>query len=769
MMNDFSVRVDALLDTVPEKEKLKLPYLKGNVDYAIADLVYDKRETKVAYESYYGQRDYREFKHLSDNYGVGSPVDIPNMRLMGTRIDYLVGKAMQNTFDYFVTCANTEAINLKNTEKVTTILKELQQKFEKGLQQPSKEKNPTYSEQFLKELKENFGDHWQASFEIAAQDMLTRLIDELALMEQSKDHIKDAFIAGECFNRVFVEEIGKAPGYWRCDPRDFFYEPNPNSPWIKDCRRVVYRQYIHPTQVLSKFGHLMKEEDRERIAIAISGYYDSRTAKEVLHYDDADGNDIAFSDHPNYHRDLIEVYHVEWVSTNIVSANTDVLDMVESTGIKNIKTKGKRLRVDRYEGYKIEQLGNIYFGLGKSKYIERSVSDPYSCTLSYNGRVLKAPRIDNRYHENRTPVSYRPFSFITATKDISDLYDITTMQLNQLMGAARPGGTITVLEHIPNFLGLTNEERIAKAAGYEKGFSTKLVSLSQEGTTPGEAGAVPFNNYGSYPANLDGSLIQAFVQYLQILEQQADSMLGLNARMKGEMEERDGKAATLNAIQQGDLFTKEIFRMHSAFMRQTLTRLLNCTRISYQNGFMGSVVLGKREKQFLIDPKTHSIADFNVYISDDVEEKQYQQKADEMVMLAVQNQVADLRLAFDTLTSRSITQKKQAVEHALKRREESAESQLQQLQQQMEEMQKQLEQVEKTKQQAESKLDQYKQKELQLKQQETMADIEATKKKLEIEEAKRKDKKETDSKKLQVELAQLHDSNKKNDAINWNR
>lgn len=777
MSNQFSYRIEQLLDTVPETKKLELDYLKGNVDQAIADLVYYKEQTYTAYDSYYGRRDYKEYQHLADNYGVGSPVDIPKMRLMGSRIDYLVGKSMQNKFDYYVTCTNTEAIDLKNNEKRVKILNKLQDRLKlhnqqiKSLLDKDKEGKtaPVFTDGFLKEIKEEFGEGWQASFEIAAQDALVRLVRELSLMEKSKDHFKDALISGGEYNRIFVEEIGRDPAYWVCDPRNLFYEPNPSSPWIKDCRRVVYRQFVHPTQVLNKYGHLMSKDDREKVARAISGYYNSSNAREHVHFENRRGEEVALSSYPYYHNDLLEVYHVEWVATNLVDGTTDTVDHVESKGFKNIKTKGKRLRMDRYEGYKIEQLGSVYFGLGKSRYIERSNTDPNKCTLTYNGRLIKDPRIETRYYEDRTDLSVEPFSFVTATKDISDLYDITYMQLNQLLASVRPGGTYEVMEHIPNWMGKTPEERLMKSAGYEKAWSKKIVSLSQEGTMPGEPGSIPFNNYGSYPSNVEGSLIQAYLEYLNILEQQADRMLGLNPRMRGEMEQRDGKATTMNAIQQGDLFTKELFRMHSSFMEDSLTRLLNATRICYQDGFVGSIVIGKREKQFLIDPLTHSIADYNVYVSDDIEEKEQQQKADELITLAIQNQVADLKLAFDTLSSRSISQKKQAVNEAYKRKEESAEQQLMQLQQQLEELQKQHEKLQKDYDRASQKADEVKMRELEIKERDVNSEIEERKAEVEMERQKIKDKKEVDKMKIQAEIAQLSDNNKNNDEINWNR
>lgn len=769
--NKRNFNVKNILDNVPEKDKLEEPYLKGNIDYCLSQLVYDKYKIRDAYNMYFGERDYAEYQHLSDNYGIGTPTKIPHMRLMGSKVDYMVGKAMQNTFDYYVTCSNSEAINYKMAEKRNNILNKIKSELhlrklliDEGKFKESEKKLTT---QFLDKLRLEYNESWQASFEQSAQDVVTRLIDELELQLNFAEHLKDLLIAGQTFNRTFVREIGDDPSYWRCDPRDLYYEPNPDSDWIQDSRRIVYRRQMHPTQVIHELGHLMTEEDKEAVAEAIRGYFVSRYSIEAVFAETSYGENIPINTHsPKYQADLIDVYHVEWIATNPVQGDTDAVNNVEFKG-KNIKNK--RHRKDRYEGTYIDVGTGIYIGMGKSKYIERSNSNPYDCKLTYNGVLLKKDKVGVRYSTTGNTIYQDPYSFILSTKDLSDMYDIVHMQSIQLFSVARPGGVFIPIETLPEYFGKDATERLMKVAGFQKSFSVLPISLSQEGNTIGEPGSVPFNNYGSYPSNVDSGLFQAYQAFLAFLNNSADSMLGLNPRMKGEMEERDGKATTLNAVQQGELFTKQLFRVHSAFIRKTLTQLVNQTKICYKDGFLGAVVLGNKSRVFSLDPLTHSIADYNIYISDDVEEKQEQVKVDALLQTAIQSQIIDFKTAFDTLTSRSISGKKAAFTKAIVEKENSALSQLEELNTQLQDLQKQNEDLTKKLEQADvNKLELDKQ-ELQLEKQKVEGELKIKENQLKLDQQKLEEttqlRKEEIDKHYKAEMAQMFDSNKKNDKV----
>ena len=50
---------------------------------AIGSLVYDKTALRKAYQYYHGYRDAEQFRHLEDNYGIGTPTSVSFTPLHG--------------------------------------------------------------------------------------------------------------------------------------------------------------------------------------------------------------------------------------------------------------------------------------------------------------------------------------------------------------------------------------------------------------------------------------------------------------------------------------------------------------------------------------------------------------------------------------------------------------------------------------------------------------------------------------------------------------
>lgn len=751
-MQTVGFTLEEIIDSVPSKEKLEIRYLKGNVDKAIADLVYNKIWTRTAFNYYLGKRDDTQLAHLTDNYGVGVPTEIPNMRLMSKRINALIGMMMQNNLDYHVTAQNAEAISIKAKEKKNKILVEIQKQVESTMQQGKKD---PINEEFLERLKNKYGETYKADFEVAAHDYLEYYKDKFEIRDFSRRAAENLSVTGEIYWRTYIKEEGTDPITILCDPRDFFYEMNPNSVWIEDCRRVVHRRYLNPQQILNEYGHLLDDHDLERVARSISSYYNERYQREVMFVEGKFGERIAIGDTPRYMADLVEVYHVEWIATDEAEGNTEVVDLVESK-VKNVKTKNKRRLQNRYEGVRIELGGGIYVGLGKSKFISRSVQNPFGCKLTYNGIVYKGN------------ISYleTPFSLVMATKDLADMFDVAHFHLNNLLATARPGGTIVPLEYIPKEFGDTPEERLLKFTGYLKTLSYMPISLSQEGNE----GEFAFNNFGSYNPNLDGPLIQAMREYIMMLEEQADRIIGLNPQMMGEIEERSGKGTTLQAIKQGELVVKELLFLHMQAMRKVLIGVVNMSRMSYnKKPLLASYSIGDNYRIFTIGAENYSLCDFNVQLVDDAEETQMAMKADELVNLAIQNQTVRFKEAFDLITAKSLQRKRQTITRAENSQHAQLMQQMQQMQQQLEELEKQNKQLTEKAGQLQQLDAQLKQKEIELKERKLKSDEDIKLKEIELKKEIKETKKEIDEQKIQVQKAELFDNNPRNDSYNWSK
>lgn len=756
-----------IIDTVSEKDKLKVPYLKGNIDKNIGDLVHNKEDEHTAYEYFLGRRDNEELQYLTDNYGVGHPGEIPSMRLVGRRISSLIGQFLQHDLDYEVTCSNTSAIEAKMLEKKHKILKEMELEYKlrmSDIQNSAAAKgdvkyhSEVLSRTILDKLKTKYNTTFKADFEVAAKDYSQYYRNKYDLKDKFRVAAKDFMITGQLYNRVFVVEEGRDPEHWICSPLHFYFEPVENSNWVQDSRRCIYRMRISPQDILYKFGHLISTEDQETVAEAITGYYTERYGHEAIFYHNKNNELVTSQRVPRYQDDLVDVYHTEWVATNdYKSEDRSSLETLESDGSLMNKTN-KRKRQDLYSGFKADLGGGLYFGMGKYKHAPRSVQDPDKTHLTYNGIVLHSERTSNHV----------PFSMIMATKDLSDLYDITHFHLNNLLAAARPGGTITVLEQLPADFGDSPEERILTNTGYEKAYSQKVVSISQEGMED-TYGAGNQNMY--YPANLSGDLVNAFEQYLQSLENQADRMLGLNNRMLGEMEERDGKAVTMQAIKQGEIITKELFYLLSNFIKKTYENIINTARYAYKDRpLLASHSLGDNYKIFTLE-KQFSMSDFNVHYTEEANDIELNQRVDSLIQSIAGSAegMSDLKSMFELLVAKSVSQKKQIItgmdnSSFNKMREEykQALEQLESLTKQNEELTGKIEQL--------SKLDKaLKEKELQLKERKIKGEEQIEKEKLDVKKKEVEDKRQSEIEKIRVERIQLQDNIKSNDAVYWDK
>lgn len=774
-----------LSDFVKEEDKLKPGYLIGNCNRHIADLVTDKVFERKCYDFFNGVRDSHEFQHLVDNYGISHPQDIPFVPLMGVMIKALTNVQLQNHLDYQVTCQNNDALVLKMEERRVKMLQEIsleiERLFKKQLNlaqeyQKMMVKNPQQAEQLKEELEkevkkqtywiedikrrisQKYGSNWKTDFEIAAQEYIQYYIDRYNLKQKFNILFQDLCVTGQAYVRTYIKELGKDPVVQVCNPEETFFDYNEEQIWLQDSRRVVHRRWMTAADILTEYGHYLSEEDRKKLDAMFTDYYNSygRWRSEQVFVGTVDSNNRANYEHlyftgtSRWRKVLIPVFHVEWISPNEVEDDTDVLDLVHTKGRDNIQSS-KRRRKDRYECYKIDIGKGIYFGYGKCAYVNREIDNPYECKLSYNGLIYRGR-------------NHRPYSLVWATRDIQNMYDITYFQLNNLFAMARPGGVIIPLEHIPKEFGKTVHERIIKSAAYKKAGMDQIISISQEGLE----GQYAFNNFGSYPSNLDGNLLQAYMNYLEILREQAMNIVGLNRHLLGQIEELDGKGTTTMAIKQGEIITKDLYFLNGLLIKQTLTNIVNLSRLTISNNWVGSITVGDNHKIFSIDSERYSLADYGVFISDDFEDIEKLKRADELVIRALDAQMIDLKTAFNTLMSRSVSKRKQVIEQATAEVEQSASIQLNQLRQENEQLRKQIEDLNNTIKQLGGKELLIQQEKLKLEKEKLKADIEIKNKEIELRRKQINDQRIIKKEALEIEKMQIMDNNPYNNSVNFN-
>jgi hypothetical protein len=680
-----------ICDLVPEAQKLKAPYLHGNIDYSINTLVVERDDVKKAHAFYNGERDPEEYAFLTENFGVGNPSDITFVPLIRQHIKVLLGILATNPLDYRTTCSDDGTLKKIQQEYATTFAQEVSSLMlpaiqsriraisELGEQGQAAAKNIELSE--LEQLQEYFENDWISSFEEAAYYVAQHHIQDKDLRLRFVEIAEELLVSGGGFYRVVNHGPGFEPEFKVCAHENLFFKKSRQTRFIKDCQRIVYREKMTVQEIINRFGHELKIEHLRKLAGKDSGgnLFNAQIAHGSLieHMRHRWGN--GESDYNLDPNESYWVYHVEWVANNEITATGEnTPNAIEGPHATN----KNRYRLDRYEGVRIGEGGEdgIYLACGKSKYVSRSVAKPWHCTLSYNGML----------YDDKTG---KPYSLVLKTKSLQDRYDILHFHLDNAVSRAGGKGVRVNVQAIPVSFGVDIEERIMRYLAYLKE-GVEIIDLSQEGAGQGQ-GKDNFAHYGTYDLSLEGSSIKGLIDAIAKTEQTATSVTGVNPPMLGQVGGRDGLGTTNIAMQQGALSTKPYFLLIGEIMRACLTDLVNESRISYSKGKKGALLLGNGQRQiFTVEPGTFCNADHNVFFSDTGDEQRQLEQVQQLAIKFADAQLVDAEIAVDMITMKSLGAGKRELKRAIRKAKtsgaNSAAEQLQQAQQQLQEMEGQL-------------------------------------------------------------------------------
>lgn len=382
------------------------------IDNAISELVYDKVAIRKAYQYYHCQRDAEQFKHLEDNYGVGSPTSVSFTPLIKKHIDVLVGKYLELDQDVKTTC--------KDADTVANVLREKQLKINKAvydylkqyvindvigaLLEDKEAKNDPLVEKHIQAIKQDIESNFISEYEIAAQNILQYIKQSRNIDIKSKLKLifSDLLISGLGYYRARPTESGTNISFERLNPIDTFVEKNVNSNYLADSRRAVIRKYMTKEMILNEYGKELTQEALDELD-SLKSYVDNTSQTYFIRLDHTPPKDgiprhdsrihgilgglEAHPGLPSQERNrinnyMITVYEVEWLE---VDKETNYLE--------------------RYEGVRIGE--SIYITRGKSKNVIRSMDAPSKCRLTVNGLFF----LDNNGD---------PFSLMINTMSLQD-------------------------------------------------------------------------------------------------------------------------------------------------------------------------------------------------------------------------------------------------------------------------------------------------------------------------------------------------------------
>ena len=717
------------------------------INKCINELVYDKVQLRKAYNYYHCTRDEEQFRHIEDNYGIGTPTSVGFTPLIKKHVDVLVGEYLELDPDLQITCKDEKTISNIMRDKQLKIHEAAYKYFEKQLNNVLLQvfgdgKEPVVDalfEQELTQIKKDTERSYVSEYEIAAQNILNYIKNsrDIDLKNKMRDLLTDLLIGGMCYYRTRPK--GETIGLEILNPLDTFVERNFNEFYLNKSPRAVVRKWMTAERILDEYGKELSKEAKEKLET----HQDQGVRNDNFIYVKTDMAPFsAMTSTPGILGGM-EAHPIRENRGAAAIAKENTYEVYECEWIEYDKEKE---RLTRHEGVKIGT--EIYIVRGESENITRSISNPNDCSLSINGIFFSDKNGD-------------PFSILLSTMDLQDRYDLTIYYRDSLIASSGTIGDFLDAAHLPEFLGEEMPERVQKWLAYKKQ-GVAWIDSSMEGS---QMINTAFNGYDD---TIKAQTIQAFQMVLESIEQQASSITGVFAEKLGGIQQRDAVSNVKVGIRQSTLLTKQYFSAMDLMYKEVNYDLLNLAKIVFKNGIAGTLINGTRLNQiFTALPEYYTMTDFDIHIQDSTEAFQVRETLKAYCAELIKAGLADAELIVDMSAAKNLTELKMVVKDALEKQKTEG-GQMQQLQQQatqaeqtVKEYEKQIKQLQEQIQQMEKQLEKANEEKLALERDRLELDkkIAADKHSYDMRVAEIKEQQ------AQAEIAQLYDGNPYNDKI----
>lgn len=312
---------------------------------------------------------------------------------------------------------------------------------------------------------------------------------------------------------------------------------------------------------------------------------------------------------------------------------------------------------------------------------------------------------------------------------------------------------------LPNVLGSDLTERLQKWIAYGKS-GIKLVDTSQEGRT--------FNNnttFSGFDDTIKVQVIQSFELVLQRIEEQTSSITGVFRERLNGIQQRDAVSNVEAGARNSYIITKPFYQQMDTLTIDILGDCLNIAKIVWKDGLTGTLILGdKLQKVFTALPKYFTHTDYDIHIVPSTQILKDMQQLKGIVLELIKGGMIEPDIAVNAMTSRSLSELKDIVSKAWAKKKKENDT-IAQLQQQLQQYQQQLQQLGQQNQQLQNKVESLNESKIQLEKEKIKADSEIRWYMARTERDFKTSQVENDSKKIEIELAQIYDGNPYNDQV----
>lgn len=716
-------------------------------DKTISELVYDKQELQKAYNYYDGILDEDQYKYLEDEYGIGNPTSVEFVPLIKKHVDALVGEILGTPILPKVTCKDSETLSKITREKELYISQEVLEFLNKRLQnkiiqyfQQGDKLVDSGVQQEIDNLKEDLDTSFISEYEVAAQNVVEYILQsrEVDIKDKIRQLCLDVLISGQDYFRAIPSTANNNVQVEIFDPRNVFVERNPNSIYIKDSRRAVIRKWLSKQDIIALYGKKLSQDDIAGLDELWGNLHNVVNTSTVVAVGSTEKIPLDARSHKQHINagypvtergdeinDLIPVYEVEWIETD-----------------KKTYTQYR---------YKTVRIGEtIYVIYGKDDTAIRSQAHPEKCTLSINGVQY-------------TTRNGQPYSMVLACAALQDKYNILSFYRDNLIASSGTVGDIIDISVLPKILGKDLPERLKKWIAYKKA-GTAIIDTSQSGRFE-QGMASPNTIYNGYDDTIKVQAIQAIQLALQQIEETVSSITGVFRERLNGIQQKDAVTNVQTSVNNSFIVTKGFTQQIDQIIVELLLDSLNVAKVVFKNGLIGTLILGdKQSRIFTALPEYFTLTDYDIHIVTNSDITRQLEQLKQIVPEFVKAQIVPPDLIIEALTCTSLTDYKLKLRKAIKK-QHAENSQIQQLQQQLQQMQQQLQQAQSELQKAQTKVQQLNEAKLKLEAEKNKASVDLEWYKARTDRAYKEKLQEEQSKRTQIEIAQLHDGNPYNDKL----
>lgn len=315
--------------------------------------------------------------------------------------------------------------------------------------------------------------------------------------------------------------------------------------------------------------------------------------------------------------------------------------------------------------------------------------------------------------------------------------------------------------HLPSFLGDSTTEKLQKWFAYKKN-GAALFNSAQEGMN------MINTTFNGYDDTIKAPAIQAIQVAIQSIEEQVSSITGVLSQALGNIQQRDAVSNVKVGVRQSTMLTKQYFSAMDCLYREINYDLLNVAKTVYKRGLKGTLILGdKLVRVFTALPEYYTMTDFDIHIQDSSEVATLKEEIKVLNVELIKAQLVDAETAIDVITAKNITDLRNRVDYAIKKKKAEndqlmqMQQQIQQYDQQMKDAQQQIQQLLQENKALQNKIETNNDAKLKL-----------DAKRVEIEDQNRQDKADYNEQilelkktQLEIERLQILDGNPYNDKI----